>query len=163
MPAPLAVPAPHAGLSPALARATLSSPITLLRTAADPGPRHTYSSVCHRALAGPPILPAPPCCSLSRRAPAPPRQMRASAMSATELDAPSGPSAVTASITAPAPPARRVLRRWTAAYGLYTLATNLIFTHAVWVLYLAANGYSPFAIGLFETAFHAAKFLAEIP
>ncbi|HEU5440786.1 MAG TPA: MFS transporter [Ktedonobacterales bacterium] len=85
-------------------------------------------------------------------------------MSASELDAashptPDAPSAI--AITLATTP--RLRRRWTAAYGLYTLASNLIFTHAVWVLYLAANGYSPFAIGLFETAFHLAKFLAELP
>jgi MFS family permease len=54
-------------------------------------------------------------------------------------------------------------RRWAIAFGLYTAATNLIFTQGVWVVYLALNGYSPFAIGLFETCFHAAKFLAEAP
>lgn len=85
-------------------------------------------------------------------------------MSAAELDATSHPAPngpVTVAMAIAATPCTR--RRWTAAYALYTLASNLIFTHAVWVLYLAANGYSPFAIGLFETAFHAAKFLAEIP
>src|SRR5215467_5082870 len=90
--------------------------------------------------------------------------MRAPVMSATELDPASSCATIAnAAATAPALPEQGVRRRWTAAYGLYTLATNLVFTHAVWVLYLAANGYSPFAIGLFETAFHAAKFLAEIP
>lgn len=54
-------------------------------------------------------------------------------------------------------------RRWAVAFGLYTAATNLTFTQGVWVIYLALNGFSPFAIGLFETCFHVAKFLAEAP
>ncbi|MFI5274882.1 MAG: MFS transporter [Ktedonobacterales bacterium] len=54
-------------------------------------------------------------------------------------------------------------RRWAIAFGLYTVATNISFTQAVWVLYLAAHHYSPLAIGLFETAFHLAKFVAEVP
>lgn len=58
---------------------------------------------------------------------------------------------------------RAVQRRWLLAFGLYTIATNTTFSQAVWVLYLASRGYSPFAIGLFETCFHVAKFVAEIP
>ena len=58
---------------------------------------------------------------------------------------------------------RRVRRRWVVAFALYTLATNVTFTQAVWVLYLAAKGYSPFAIGLFEMGFHLAKLAAEVP
>jgi MFS family permease len=60
-----------------------------------------------------------------------------------------------------APPATQ--RRWAVAFGLYTAATNLIFTQGVWVIYLSIHGFSPFAIGLFETCFHVAKFLAEAP
>lgn len=60
-----------------------------------------------------------------------------------------------------APP--RLRRRWAIAFGLYTLATNVTFTQAVWVLYLAAQGYSPLAIGLFEMGFHLAKLVAEVP
>ncbi len=60
-----------------------------------------------------------------------------------------------------APPATQ--RRWAVAFGLYTAATNLIFTQGVWVIYLSIHGFSPFAIGLFETCFHIAKFLAEAP
>jgi MFS family permease len=59
--------------------------------------------------------------------------------------------------------ARATQRRWLLAFGLYTVATNTTFSQAVWVLYLAARGYNPFAIGLFETCFHVAKFVAEIP
>lgn len=54
-------------------------------------------------------------------------------------------------------------RRWAIAFGLYTAATSLTFTQGVWVIYLAIHGFSPFAIGLFETCFHVAKFLAEAP
>ncbi len=60
-----------------------------------------------------------------------------------------------------APPATQ--RRWAIAFGLYTAATSLTFTQGVWVVYLALHGFSPFAIGLFETCFHVAKFLAEAP
>lgn len=69
----------------------------------------------------------------------------------------------TASSTHPATahPAQR--RRWTWAFALYTAAINLGFSRAIWVIYLAAHGYSPLAIGLFETCFHLAKFLAEVP
>jgi MFS family permease len=63
--------------------------------------------------------------------------------------------------TASATPAQR--RRWGVAFGLYTAATNATFTQAVWVIFLATHGYSPFAIGLFEMGFHVAKFAAEIP
>jgi MFS family permease len=62
---------------------------------------------------------------------------------------------------APAPAATQ--RRWALAFGLYTAATNATFTQAVWVIYLATHGYTPFAIGLFEMGFHVAKFLAEVP
>lgn len=54
-------------------------------------------------------------------------------------------------------------RRWALAYGVYSAATNLTFTQAIWVIYLASRGYSPFAIGLFEMTFHLAKFVAEVP
>lgn len=54
-------------------------------------------------------------------------------------------------------------RRWALAYAVYSAATNLTFTQAIWVIYLAARGYSPFAIGLFEMTFHLAKFVAEVP
>ena len=65
---------------------------------------------------------------------------------------------VTPAIAAPA-----TRRRWAWAFALYTAAINLGFSRAIWVIYLAAHGYSPFAIGLFETCFHLAKFLAEVP
>lgn len=54
-------------------------------------------------------------------------------------------------------------RRWYVAFGLYTAASNATFSQAIWVIYLAAHGYSPFAIGLFEMGFHLAKFAAEAP
>ncbi|MBA3822733.1 MAG: MFS transporter [Ktedonobacterales bacterium] len=60
-----------------------------------------------------------------------------------------------------ATPAQR--QRWTLAYTFYTGFTSLTFTNAVWVIYLATHGYSAFTIGLFETVFHVAKFIAEVP
>lgn len=71
------------------------------------------------------------------------------------------PSAVESPAVEIATPATQ--RRWAIAFGLYTAATNLTFTQGVWVIYLAIHGFSPFAIGLFETCFHVAKFLAEAP
>lgn len=66
---------------------------------------------------------------------------------------------------APATPAmsRARRKRWYIAFGLYTAATNATFSQAIWVVYLATHGYSPFAIGLFEMGFHLAKFAAEAP
>jgi MFS family permease len=55
------------------------------------------------------------------------------------------------------------LKRWLRAFDGYNLATNTVLTSAIWVVYLAAHGYSPFAIGLFEMTFHVAKFVAEVP
>jgi MFS family permease len=78
-------------------------------------------------------------------------------MSATDLTP-------TTTIVTSEPIARAAIqRRWTLAYGVYSAATNLTFTQAIWVIYLATRGYSPFAIGLFEMTFHLAKFLAEAP
>lgn len=53
--------------------------------------------------------------------------------------------------------------RWGRAFNLFAVLTNLDTDNAIWLIYLAARGYSPFAIGLFEMVFHIAKFLAEIP
>src|SRR5215472_8746391 len=54
-------------------------------------------------------------------------------------------------------------RRWLAAFYCFDSTTSLLFTSAVWIIYLASRGYSPLAIGLFETIFHIAKFVAEVP
>ncbi|MEO7001741.1 MAG: MFS transporter [Ktedonobacterales bacterium] len=54
-------------------------------------------------------------------------------------------------------------RRWGIAFGVYAVASNLDFTNAIWLIYLASRGYNPFAIGLFEMVFHIAKFFAEVP
>ncbi len=54
-------------------------------------------------------------------------------------------------------------RRWLAAFYCFDATSNLLFTSAVWVIYLASRGYSPLEIGLFETIFHIAKFVAEVP
>jgi MFS family permease len=77
------------------------------------------------------------------------------------MSLPSVSPAVESSIIEIATPATQ--RRWSIAFGLYTAATSLTFTQGVWVIYLALHGFSPFAIGLFETCFHIAKFLAEAP
>src|SRR5579885_2398525 len=78
-------------------------------------------------------------------------------MSATDLTP--SPVVITREPSAPA----ATQRRWALAYGVYSAATNLTFTQAIWVIYLASRGYSPFAIGLFEMTFHLAKFVAEVP
>ena len=54
-------------------------------------------------------------------------------------------------------------RRWLFAFDCYNLSSNTLFTSAIWVIYLAAHGYSPFEIGLLEMIFHIAKLVAEIP
>lgn len=72
------------------------------------------------------------------------------------------PAPSTATSAAPVTPTAR-RRRWYVAFGLYTAASNATFSQAIWVVYLAAHGYSPFAIGLFEMGFHIAKFVAEAP
>ena len=74
---------------------------------------------------------------------------------------PSEPASTASSVSAPAD--RRHMRRWTLAFGFYTLAVNLAFNRAVWVIFLAMRGYNPFAIGLFEMCFHIGKFIAEVP
>ncbi len=53
--------------------------------------------------------------------------------------------------------------RWGFAFNVYTLLSNLNTENVIWLIYLAARGYSPFAIGLFEMLFHVAKFIAEVP
>jgi MFS family permease len=55
------------------------------------------------------------------------------------------------------------LKRWLRAFDGYNLATNMVLTSAIWMVYLAAHGYSPLAIGLFEMTFHIAKFVTEVP
>lgn len=54
-------------------------------------------------------------------------------------------------------------RRWLFAFDGYNLFSNTLFTSAIWVIYLAAHGYSPFAIGLLEMLFHIAKLVTEVP
>ncbi|GHO54095.1 MFS transporter [Ktedonobacter robiniae] len=57
----------------------------------------------------------------------------------------------------------RPWRRWLAAFFGYTASSRVLLTSAIWMIYLAAQGYSPFVIGLFEMVFHIAKFVAEVP
>ncbi len=54
-------------------------------------------------------------------------------------------------------------RRWLITYFCYSSTIRLLFTSAIWVIYLAAHGYSPLMIGLMEMTFHVAKFFAEVP
>jgi MFS family permease len=68
----------------------------------------------------------------------------------------------TAPIQTSTPPERRE-PRWGFAFNIYTLLSNLDTDNAIWLIYLAARGYSPLAIGLFEMLFHVAKFIAEVP
>ena len=70
---------------------------------------------------------------------------------------------VVAEASLPAPVSSATARRWLIAFYSYILTNNTVFSSAIWVIYLAAHGYSPFAIGLVETTFHVVKFLAEVP
>jgi MFS family permease len=70
---------------------------------------------------------------------------------------------VTVEASADAPVSSATVRRWLVAFYAYILTNNTGFSGAVWVIYLAAHGYSPFAIGLVETTFHVVKFVAEVP
>ncbi|GLV56753.1 MFS transporter [Dictyobacter sp. S3.2.2.5] len=54
-------------------------------------------------------------------------------------------------------------RRWLVAFFCYNGTMRLLFTSAIWMIYLASHGYSPFMIGLLEMTFHLAKFVAEVP
>lgn len=60
-------------------------------------------------------------------------------------------------------PETQTTPRWGRAFGVFAVLSNIDTENAIWLIYLAARGYSPFAIGLFEMIFHIAKFLAEIP
>ena len=62
--------------------------------------------------------------------------------------------------TAPQSPA---MPRWGRAFNAFAVLSNIDTNNAIWLIYLAMRGYSPFAIGLFEMLFHIAKFLAEVP
>ena len=53
--------------------------------------------------------------------------------------------------------------RWGRAFSAFAVLSNLDSDNAIWLIYLAMRGYSPFAIGLFEMLFHVAKFFAEMP
>lgn len=54
-------------------------------------------------------------------------------------------------------------KRWSWAFDAYNLSTNMLFTSAIWMIYLANHGYSPLALGLFEMLFHVAKCVTEVP
>jgi MFS family permease len=70
---------------------------------------------------------------------------------------------VVAEANVPVPVSSATVRRWLIAFYSYILTNNTVFSSAIWVIYLAAHGYSPFAIGLVETTFHVVKFVAEVP
>ena len=53
--------------------------------------------------------------------------------------------------------------RWGRAFSAFAVLSNLDTDNAIWLIYLAMRGYSPFAIGLFEMLFHVAKFFTEMP
>lgn len=53
--------------------------------------------------------------------------------------------------------------RWGCAFSVFAALSNMDTSNAIWLIYLAARGYSPLAIGLFEMLFHIAKLVAEIP
>lgn len=54
-------------------------------------------------------------------------------------------------------------RRWLFAFFSYNGIMRLVFTSAIWMIYLASHGYSPLIIGLLEMTFHLAKFITEVP
>lgn len=54
-------------------------------------------------------------------------------------------------------------RRWSRAFDIHNLATNMSFTRAIWMIYLATHGYSPLTLGLLEMLFHITKFVTEVP
>src|SRR5512146_3223992 len=58
-------------------------------------------------------------------------------------------SVTTTAPTAQAAQSGRGAPRWGLAFNVYTLLANLNTENAIWLIYLAARGYSPFAIGLF--------------
>jgi MFS family permease len=53
--------------------------------------------------------------------------------------------------------------RWGRAFSVFAVLANIGTDNAIWLIYLAMRGYSPFAIGLFEMVFHIAKFVTEVP
>jgi MFS family permease len=73
-----------------------------------------------------------------------------------------GPSRATQTGQADAPHLA-AMPRWGRAFRTFAVLSNLDTDNAIWLIYLAMRGYSPFAIGLFEMLFHLAKFLAEMP
>ncbi|MGH2481118.1 MAG: MFS transporter, partial [Ktedonobacteraceae bacterium] len=54
-------------------------------------------------------------------------------------------------------------QRWSRAFDAHNLATNMSFTRAIWIIYLANHGYSQLALGLLEMLFHVSKFVTEVP
>src|SRR5579859_2386313 len=63
----------------------------------------------------------------------------------------------------PNAPQAPAMPRWGRAFNAFAVLSNIDTNNAIWLIYLAMRGYSPFAIGLFEMLFHIAKFVAEVP
>lgn len=74
-----------------------------------------------------------------------------------------GPMATTGDAPATVALPQSLQRGWRIALSLYAFCSNALFENAIWLIYLAAHGYSPFAIGLFEMEFHIVKLIAEVP
>ncbi len=60
-------------------------------------------------------------------------------------------------------PAARPWRRWSRAFDFHNFSTNVAFTNAIWMIYLAGHGYNALELGLLEMLFHLAKFATELP
>ncbi len=61
------------------------------------------------------------------------------------------------------PSATSPWRRWSRAFDAHNFATNTSFTRAIWMIYLAGQGYNPLTLGLLEMLFHVARFATEVP
>src|SRR5579864_3325008 len=70
---------------------------------------------------------------------------------------------LSASLRAAWSPRAPTTPRWGRAFSVFAALSNVDTSNAIWLIYLAARGYSPLAIGLFEMLFHIAKLVAEIP
>ncbi|MBI9103597.1 MAG: MFS transporter [Spirochaetales bacterium] len=46
---------------------------------------------------------------------------------------------------------------------LFIFSSNLNFTHGIWMIFLAAKGFTLFQLGIMESVFHITSFLMEVP
>ena len=58
---------------------------------------------------------------------------------------------------------RSALRRNIPLDYLFTFTGNLNLTHGIWMIFLAARGFSLLEIGILESIFHVTSFLMEVP